>query len=97
MDMVGKVVSSFLAMVAASYALYYWKDYSNFNSCFSTVDKLKSTYEQNRPHGSHYQIEDGFSRATEFCKEKNYGAAKGTMAKAYTTCLVNRGCSDKRS
>jgi hypothetical protein len=97
MDMFAKVLSSFLAMVAASYALYYWKDYRNYDSCFSTVGKLKSAYEESRPRGSHYQIEEGFARASEFCGEKKYDAAKGAMGKAFTTCRVNRGCATKRS
>ena len=92
-----KMIASVLAMVAASYAMYHWRDYSNYNSCFSTVDKLKSAYEQSRPRGSHYQIEDGFARASEFCGEKKYDAAKGAMSKAFTACRVNRGCATKRS
>ena len=97
MEMFGKVLSSFLAMVAASYALYYWKDYSNHNSCFATVDKLKAAYEQSRPRGGHYQIEDNFARATEFCGERKYDAAKGALSKAIVACRINRGCATKRS
>ena len=92
-----KAIASVLALFAASYVTYYWRDHGNYNSCFSTVDKLKSAYEESRPRGSHYQIEEGFARATEFCGEKKYDAAKGAMSKAFTTCRVNRGCATKRS
>jgi hypothetical protein len=92
-----KAIASVLALLAASYATYYWRDYSNYNSCFSTVGKLKSAYEESRPRGGHYQIEDGFARASEFCGEKKYDDAKGAMGKAFTTCRVNRGCVMKRS
>lgn len=88
-----KIFASVLAMLSASYATYYWHDYRNYNSCLSTVDKLKSSYEQSRPRGGHYQIEDGFARAVEFCGEKKYDSAKGTMSRAYMTCRVNRGCA----
>jgi hypothetical protein len=92
-----KMIASVLAMIAASYATYYWHDYSNYNSCFLTLGKLKSAYEQSRPRGGHYQIEDGFARATELCGEKKYDAAKSALGKAIVTCQVNRGCVTKRS